>query len=176
MEQKEINITANKRKLIEAAILDGKSVKDIAFIFYLEEDFVRAAYKEIIMKILFDKPRRIGRKCEICFGSKTIPYYENEDDYLKIPQYNWDDLTYKEIYFYKLQEKKQKMEKLKRYKIDVLLHLNATLMANLGTDSTKEEIKWVKQLQRDNYKKIKEIDLDFYKAIDDGENKAKNYY
>jgi|TARA_R110002020_G_scaffold423397_1_gene632505 hypothetical protein len=170
------DLTKSKKKMLREAINYGKSLKEITNMFDLEENYARSLYKDILLEILADRPRRIGMKCEIYFGGKISAYYENEDDYGKIPQYKWEDLAQNEIYFHKLIQKKEKMDKLKRFKIDVLLHMNASLMANLGTDSSKEEIRWVRLMQRENLKRIKDIDLDFYKTIDDGENKAKNYY
>ena len=170
------DLTKSKRKILREAVNYGKSIKEISNMFCLEIDYARSLYKEILLEILADRPRRIGMKCEIYFGGKKISYYDNEDDFGKIPQYKWEDLGRDEIHCYNLTLKKQKMDKLKRFKIDVLLHMNASLMANLGTDSSKEEIRWVRLMQRENLKRIKDIDLDFYKTIDDGENRAKNYY
>ena len=47
-----------------------------------------------------------------------------------------------------------------RQKIDVLLHMDAILYANMGTDSTPEERSETKKRSRLIYRVIKTIDLD----------------
>ena len=56
-----------------------------------------------------------------------------------------------------------------KQKIDVLLHMDAILYANMGTDSTPEERSETKKRSRLIYRVIKTIDLDtgelFLRAI-----------
>jgi hypothetical protein len=80
----------------------------------------------------------------------------------ELPVYKFEELSKNELIFYN-------MNKLTKFKIDVLLHMNAAIMTNLGTDSTKEEITYVQRLKRENNKKIREISPEFYKTINDGE-------
>ena len=61
--------------------------------------------------------------------------------------------------------KEEKEQKENRWKIGVLLHANASLNSELGTDSTGKEKKFVKGLIKENNNKIKEIDVEFYKTI-----------
>lgn len=62
-----------------------------------------------------------------------------------------------------------KAEKLKKYKIDLLLRINSTITSMLGTDTTAEELAFAKKLRKENLKKIKEIDPEFYTKIEDEE-------
>ena len=100
---------------------------------------------------------------------KKEPYYENENDYSKVRKYKMSELSKEELLFYLKMDKKMAMSKIKRFKIDVLLHMNAVVMTNLGTDSTNEETAFVKSIVRENNRKIKDIDKEFFKTIDDGE-------
>lgn len=61
--------------------------------------------------------------------------------------------------------KEDKEAKFNRWQISVLLHANAALNSELGTDSTGKEKKFIKDLIRENNNKIKEIDVEFYKSI-----------
>lgn len=36
----------------------------------------------------------------ICFGSKTVPYYDCEDSYIDKPKYRYSDLSKSELEFY----------------------------------------------------------------------------
>lgn len=63
----------------------------------------------------------------------------------------------------------KQLNKRDKFKVDVFLHMNAALTAELGTDSSQEERRFIKGLRKDNLRKIKEISPEFYKTIDDGE-------
>lgn len=63
----------------------------------------------------------------------------------------------------------KQLNKRDKFKVDVFLHMNAALTAELGTDSSQEERRFIKSLRKDNLRKIKEISPEFYKTIDDGE-------
>jgi len=100
---------------------------------------------------------------------KTEPYYKNEDDYGRIPVYKMSDFNEKELLFYRQMNIKIKMKKIERFKINTYLHLNAALMANLGTDSTASEKAFIVELKQKNLNCIKDISPEFFDAIDDGE-------
>jgi hypothetical protein len=61
------------------------------------------------------------------------------------------------------------LEKLKRWKIDLLLRANATILSQMGIDSTEEEKVFANELRKENLKKIKDIDPDFFDIINDNE-------
>ena len=67
------------------------------------------------------------------------------------------------------QQKQTKTELFKKFKIDLLLRLNSTMTAVLGIDSSEEEKSFVNKLREDNLKKIKEIDSEFFKSIEEDE-------
>ena len=55
--------------------------------------------------------------------------------------------------------------KTTRKRIDKHLHEIAVINCNLGTDSTSSEIKRATKLIRDNERKIKAIDREYYKLV-----------
>jgi hypothetical protein len=61
------------------------------------------------------------------------------------------------------------LEKLKRWKIDLLLRANATILSQMGIDSTEEEKVFANELRKENLKKIKDIDPDFFDIVNDNE-------
>jgi lipid A disaccharide synthetase len=61
-------------------------------------------------------------------------------------------------------------EKLKKFKVDMLLRLNSTITSMMGIDSTKGEEAFAKKLRKSNLKMIKEIDPEIFDMIDDKEN------
>jgi hypothetical protein len=63
-----------------------------------------------------------------------------------------------------------KTEKLKQFKIDILLRLNSTASSYLGVDSDPKEEAFIKKIRKDNLKKIKEIDPEFFDSINDNES------
>lgn len=60
-------------------------------------------------------------------------------------------------------------EKLKRWKIDLLLRANATILSQMGIDSTEEEKVFANQLRKENLKKVQDIDPEFFDIINDNE-------
>ena len=62
-----------------------------------------------------------------------------------------------------------KAEKLIRFKVDLLLRINSTITSMTGIDSSEKEVAFANKLRRENLKKIKEIDPQFFDKIDDGE-------
>jgi len=60
-------------------------------------------------------------------------------------------------------------DKLIRFKIDLLLRLNTTITANTGKDSSKAELTYCKKLTKENLKKIKELDPEFFSNIKEDE-------
>jgi len=52
-----------------------------------------------------------------------------------------------------------------RNKIDALLRQNASLHANVGIDSTKDEKREIKAKQKELMSQIKELDVEFYKSV-----------
>lgn len=62
-----------------------------------------------------------------------------------------------------------KTEKLRNFKIDLLLRLNSTITSYTGIDSTEKELTFARKLRRQNNKMIKEIDPEFFDVIDDKE-------
>lgn len=67
------------------------------------------------------------------------------------------------------EQKQTKIELFKKFKIDLLLRLNSTMTAVLGIDSSEEEKSFVNKLREDNLKKIKEVDSEFFKSIEEDE-------
>lgn len=60
-------------------------------------------------------------------------------------------------------------EKLKRWKIDLLLRANATILSQMGIDSTEEEKVFANELRKENLKKVQDIDPEFFDIINDNE-------
>ena len=134
----------------------------------LDSEFGSQQYGHLLNEVVFDiknKPSHLSLE----MLRKKEPYYENENDYSKVRKYKMSELSKEELLFYLKMDKKMAMSKIKRFKIDVLLHMNAVVMTNLGTDSTNEETAFVKSIVRENNRKIKDIDKEFFKTIDDGE-------
>jgi hypothetical protein len=159
------SLTYRRKNTFKEAMLANKPLKEIIEMLELDETFAREVYVEI----MFQFPEEIERareqnKIVTIFSSNPPHYYKEtkEMDIGELPVYKFEELSKTEIIFYK-------MNKLTKFKIDVLLHMNAVVMTNLGTDSTKEEIAYVQRLKRENNKKIKEISPEFYKTINDGE-------
>lgn len=50
-------------------------------------------------------------------------------------------------------------------KIEEVLHLNAQLFQNLGTDSTKKEIEAAKVQERKNLRKVREFDPEMIEML-----------
>jgi restriction endonuclease Mrr len=63
----------------------------------------------------------------------------------------------------------KKTEKLNRFKIDLLLRVNSTISSQMGIDSSDKEVAFCKKLRKENLKKIKEIDPEFFETINDNE-------
>lgn len=66
-------------------------------------------------------------------------------------------------------QKQTKTELLKKFKVDLLLRLNSTITAGIGIDSSDKELAFANKLRKENLKKIKEIDSEFFKSIEDDE-------
>jgi hypothetical protein len=60
-------------------------------------------------------------------------------------------------------------ERLKRWKIDLLLRANATILSQMGIDSTEEEKVFANELRKENLKKVQDIDPEFFDIINDNE-------
>ena len=163
-----ICLTNNTKKIFLEALKEGKTRHEIIIMLELEPDFGAKIYSKLLKEYMFS----IKNKCSYLSEDKlrkTEPYYENEDDYGRIPIYKMSDFSEEEILFYDQMNIKNKMKKLDKFKIDTYLHLNATLMANLGTDSTDNEKAFIVELKQKNLNNIKEISPEFFDTIDDGE-------
>jgi hypothetical protein len=60
-------------------------------------------------------------------------------------------------------------ERLKKWKIDLLLRANATILSQMGIDSTEEEKVFANELRKENLKKVQDIDPEFFDIINDNE-------
>ena len=155
----------NKKRLFKEAIIENMPIEDIIKMLQLDEEYAREVYVELIFKYPKEIEEGRNRNKTITIFSSDAPYYYKETkemDIGELPVYKFEELSTNELIFYN-------MNKLTRFKIDVLLHMNAAIMTNLGTDSTKEEIAYVQRLKKENNKKIREISPEFYKTINDGE-------
>tara|TARA_R110002020_G_scaffold92981_7_gene224584 strand:- start:421 stop:939 length:519 start_codon:yes stop_codon:yes gene_type:complete len=161
-------LTSGTKRIFLEALGAGKSKHEIIIMLGLDPRFGSNQYNNLLKQTLFEVRNRVGFLTEENLR-KTEPYYENEDDYIKIPKYKMSELSKGEMLFYLKMDKKMAMRKIDRFKVDVLLHMNAVVMSNLGTDSTKEETVYVKSIVKENNRKIKDIDKEFFKTIDDGE-------
>jgi hypothetical protein len=162
------HLTKGNKKIFLEALKAGKSKHQIIMMLGLDSEFGSQQYGHLLNEVVFDiknKPSHLSLE----MLRKKEPYYENENDYGKIHKYKMSELSKEELLFYLKMDKKMAMSKIKRFKIDVLLHMNAVVMTNLGTDSTNEETAFVKSIVRENNRKIKDIDKEFFKTIDDGE-------
>ena len=158
-------LSYNKKRIFKEAIIENMPLEDITKMLELDEVYAREVYVELIFK--HPKEIELARsknRIVTIFSSDTPQYYKEtkEMDIGELPVYKFEELSKNELIFYN-------MNKLTRFKIDVLLHMNAAIMSNLGTDSTKEEITYVQRLKKENNRKIKEIDSEFFKTINDGE-------
>lgn len=59
------------------------------------------------------------------------------------------------------------MTQTKRMQIDDILRQIATIKANVGKDSTKEELKQARHDEKELVNKIKRIDPEFFKEIEE---------
>ncbi len=166
-------LTKGSRDIFKEAVKSGKEKQEIVRMLGLDSEFATGAFNEILIEVLEERRlKNYTLRTPVFFGHKDTPYYDdtyNEMDAWQFPKYEMTDLGHNELHFFSQYEKKLNMDKFKRFKIDILLHQNAALMADLGMDSTNEEIKYVQKLKKENLKKIKEIDADFFDTIDDGE-------
>ena len=60
-----------------------------------------------------------------------------------------------------------------RNDIDSVLHENATLRQNLGTDSTDYEVELAKKKEHDNLLSVRDLDQDFIDALIDSLDESK---
>jgi len=160
-------LTKGSEQILIEALKEGKSKHEIMIMLNLSSEFISEIYNKFLNDIVFS-----SRGDKICFGAKTIPYYDetySEFEAWSFPKYKIEDFSEVEIASYLKTNKRLKMSKIDNFKIDVLLHMNAIVMSNLGTDSTKEEKAYIKNIVKENNKKIKEINKEFFKTIDDGE-------
>ena len=162
-------LTKSAKQIFIEALKEGKSKHEIMTMLNLTSTFSEKMYGRLLNEIVFHS-KKTGDK--IFFGAKTIPYYDetySEFEAWSFPKYKIEDFSEVEIASYLKTNKRLKMRKIDNFKIDVLLHMNAIVMSNLGTDSTKEEKAYIKNIVKENNKKIKEINKEFFKTIDDGE-------
>lgn len=156
-------LSKSKKDVFIEAMLANISLVDIIEMFELDAVYAR----EVYVKLMYEYPEEVllARAQRNPVFTNESPYYYKETEEMdigKLPVYKFKELSKKEKIFYK-------MSKLRKFKIDVLLHMNAAIMTNLGTDSTKEEIAYIQKLKKEHNKKINEIDSEFYKTINDGE-------
>ena len=162
------HLTAGNKKIFLEALKAGKSKHEIIMMLGLNSEFGSQQYGYLLNRVIFDVKNRASY-LSLDMLRKEEPYYEDENDYCRIRKYKMSELSKDEMLFYLKMDKKMAMKKIDRFRIDVLLHMNAVVTTNLGTDSTKEETAFIKSIIRENNRKIKDIDKEFFKTIDDGE-------
>ena len=77
-------LTKNQQTKIMLYLLKGYTLIEIAEIYGVSES-------KVIKQLKWQKEKDL-RVVFVNLGSKTIPYYNDENDYGKIPQYSFDDL------------------------------------------------------------------------------------
>ncbi len=162
------HLTKGNKRIFLEALKAGKSKHQIIMMLGLDSEFGSQQYTHLLNKVIFDIKNKASY-LSLEMLRKEEPYYEDENDYSKVRKYKMSELSKDELLFYLKMDKKMAMKKIDRFKIDVLLHMNAVVMTNLGTDSTNEETAFVKSVVRENNRKIKDINKEFFKTIDDGE-------
>ena len=162
------HLTKGNKRIFLEALKAGKSKHQIIMMLGLDSKFGSQQYTHLLNKVIFDIKNKASY-LSLEMLRKEEPYYEDENDYSKVRKYKMSELSKDELLFYLKMDKKMAMKKIDRFKIDVLLHMNAVVMTNLGTDSTNEETAFVKSVVRENNRKIKDINKEFFKTIDDGE-------
>ena len=85
-----ICLTNNTKKIFLEALKEGKTRHEIIIMLGLEPDFGAKIYSKLLKEYMFS----IKNKCSYLSEDKlrkTEPYYENEDDYGRIPIYKMSD-------------------------------------------------------------------------------------